>query len=55
MGDRDGVTGPRALAARTVHGNLAFGLDAKKVPRSQRDDRIAAILSRVGLSGKDRR
>jgi iron(III) transport system ATP-binding protein len=39
----------------TVRGNLAFGLDGKKVPRSERDDRIAAILSRVGLSGKDRR
>jgi iron(III) transport system ATP-binding protein len=39
----------------TVHGNLAFGLDGKKIPRSERDDRIAAILSRVGLSGKDRR
>ena len=39
----------------TVHGNLAFGLDGKKVPRTERDDRIAAILARVGLSGKERR
>jgi iron(III) transport system ATP-binding protein len=39
----------------TVHGNLAFGLDGKHVPRSERDDRVAAILSRVGLAGKDRR
>ncbi len=39
----------------TVHGNLAFGLDGKKVPRAERDDRIAAILARVGLSGKERR
>ena len=39
----------------TVHGNLAFGLDRKKVPRTERDDRIAAILARVGLSGKERR
>jgi iron(III) transport system ATP-binding protein len=39
----------------TVHGNLAFGLDAKKVRRAERDDRIAAILARVGLSGKERR
>ncbi len=39
----------------TVHGNLAFGLDGRKVPRAERDDRIAAILSRVGLTGKERR
>jgi iron(III) transport system ATP-binding protein len=39
----------------TVHGNLAFGLDAKKVSRRERDERIAAILQRVGLSGKERR
>jgi iron(III) transport system ATP-binding protein len=39
----------------TVHGNLAFGLDGKKVSRAERDDRIAAILSRVGLTGKERR
>ncbi len=39
----------------TVHGNLAFGLDARKVPRSERDDRISAVLSRVGLAGKERR
>ena len=39
----------------TVHGNLAFGLAGKKVPRGERDDRIASILARVGLSGKDRR
>jgi len=39
----------------TVHGNLAFGLEGKKVPRAERDDRIASILSRVGLTGKERR
>lgn len=39
----------------TVHGNLAFGLGGGKVPRAERDDRIAAILSRVGLTGKDHR
>ncbi len=39
----------------TVHGNLAFGLDAKAVPRRERDDRIAAMLARVGLAGKERR
>ncbi len=39
----------------TVHGNLAFGLDGRKVPRAERDDRIATILARVGLGGKERR
>ena len=39
----------------TVHGNLAFGLDGQKVPRTERDGRIAEILSRVGLTGKERR
>jgi iron(III) transport system ATP-binding protein len=38
----------------TVHGNLAFGL-GKKRSRSERDDRIAEMLSRVGLTGKERR
>ena len=37
----------------TVHGNLAFGLAG--LPRDQRDQRIAAILDRVGLSGKAQR
>ncbi|HYS80003.1 MAG TPA: ATP-binding cassette domain-containing protein [Anaeromyxobacteraceae bacterium] len=39
----------------TVHGNLVFGLQGKKVPRTERDARVAAILARVGLSGKERR
>ncbi len=39
----------------TVHGNLAFGLDGMQLPRATRDDRIAAMLSRVGLTGKERR
>jgi iron(III) transport system ATP-binding protein len=39
----------------TVRGNLAFGLAGKRIPRAERDARIAAILSRVGLSGKERR
>ncbi len=39
----------------TVHGNLAFGFRAKEMRRSERDDRIAAMLSRVGLAGKERR
>ncbi len=39
----------------TVHGNLAFGLEARKVRRAERDERIAAILARVALTGKERR
>ncbi len=39
----------------TVHGNLAFGLEAKGMPRSERDARIAEMLGRVGLGGKERR
>lgn len=39
----------------TVHGNLAFGLDARGLPRAERDDRIAAMLARVGLAGQERR
>ncbi len=39
----------------TVRGNLAFGLEGMKVPRAERDDRIAAMLSRVGLTGKEAR
>lgn len=37
----------------TVHGNLAFGL--AHLPRDARDQRIATILERVGLTGKARR
>jgi ABC-type sugar transport system ATPase subunit len=36
----------------TVHGNLAFGLDAHHVPRGERDARIEAMLRRVGLAEK---
>jgi iron(III) transport system ATP-binding protein len=39
----------------TVHGNLAFGLAARGVARAERDRRIAAMLGRVGLAGKERR
>lgn len=40
----------------TVAGNLAFGLAAQGVPVGERRRRIAAMLERVGLSGKqDRR
>jgi iron(III) transport system ATP-binding protein len=37
----------------SVAGNLAFGLESKRVPRSERDARIRAILGRVGLAGKE--
>ncbi len=38
----------------TVRGNLAFGLEAKRIPRREQDRRIAALLDRLGLSGKER-
>lgn len=31
--------------------NVAYGLALRKVPRSERDDRVAAALERVGLAG----
>jgi iron(III) transport system ATP-binding protein len=37
----------------SVAGNLAFGLESKGVPRSERDARIRAMLGRVGLAGKE--
>jgi iron(III) transport system ATP-binding protein len=37
----------------TVAGNLEFGLAARGVPRDSRAARIAGILSRVGLSGRE--
>jgi iron(III) transport system ATP-binding protein len=39
----------------TVRGNLEFGLKCKKVPRAEREARMAAILERVGLRGKEGR
>lgn len=39
----------------TVHGNLDFGLACKKVRRGDREQRIAAMLTRVGLDGKEHR
>ncbi|HJZ88804.1 MAG TPA: ABC transporter ATP-binding protein [Polyangia bacterium] len=38
-----------------VHGNLAFGLDARRVPAAERDRRIAEMLARVSLAGTERR
>ena len=37
----------------TVHGNLAFGLESRHVPRLEQDHRIAALLERLGLKGKE--
>jgi iron(III) transport system ATP-binding protein len=39
----------------TVYGNLAFGLEARGLPRAERDARIHGMLGRVGLSGKENR
>jgi ABC-type Fe3+/spermidine/putrescine transport system ATPase subunit len=39
----------------TVYGNLAFGLEARGVPRAERDARIHGMLGRVGLAGKEDR
>lgn len=36
----------------TVRDNLAFGLDAQRVPPAERDRRIAAMLARVGLASQ---
>ncbi len=35
----------------TVAENVAYGLALRKVPRAERDDRVAAALERVGLGG----
>ncbi|MDO8914530.1 MAG: ABC transporter ATP-binding protein [Coriobacteriia bacterium] len=39
----------------TVGGNVAYGLVARRVPRSQHAARVAAVLERVGLAGSERR
>ena len=39
----------------TVHGNLAFALDARKVPKSEREARITNMLDCVGLHGMEKR
>jgi len=35
----------------TVNGNVAFGLEARKVPASERQSRVAEALDMVGLAG----
>ncbi|WP_442815234.1 ABC transporter ATP-binding protein [Streptomyces sp. NBC_01298] len=42
---------PRLFPWRTVGGNLGFALARHGVPRSQRPDRVAELLDRVGLPG----
>ena len=39
----------------TVAGNLAFGLEARGMPRAVREARIADMTRRVGLAGKEDR
>jgi molybdopterin-binding protein len=39
----------------TVGGNVAYGLSARRVPRSQRAGLVAAVLERVGLAGSEQR
>ncbi|MCP4604249.1 MAG: ABC transporter ATP-binding protein [Proteobacteria bacterium] len=39
----------------TVHGNLNFGLKAKKVDTPEREKRIVEVLDRLGLQGKENR
>lgn len=36
---------------RTVAGNVAFGLEMARLPRADRDSRVAALLDTVGLQG----
>jgi iron(III) transport system ATP-binding protein len=39
----------------SVHGNLAYGLRARRVGKAERERRIAQVLSWVGLDGKTSR
>jgi len=39
---------------RTVHDNVAFGLQMRGVPRRQIDERVRAMIELVGLGGFDR-
>lgn len=39
----------------TVAANVAYGLVARRVPRSRHADMLAAVLDRVGLAGSERR
>lgn len=37
----------------TVGENVAYGLALRKIPKAERDDRVAGTLARVGLSGTE--
>ena len=39
----------------SLQGNLAFGLISRRVPKATREQRIAELLERVGLTGKEHR
>jgi len=39
----------------SVAGNLAFGLEARRVPPREREARVSRMLERVGLAGAERR
>jgi len=39
----------------TVRGNLSFGLGSRKMSRGEMDDRVRAMLGRVGLADKEGR
>jgi putative spermidine/putrescine transport system ATP-binding protein len=38
----------------TARDNVGFGLDVRRVPRTERDRRVEAMLDRVGLSAEER-
>jgi len=42
---------PALFPWRTVAGNVAFGLEQRRLPRAQRDARVADTLRLVGLDG----
>lgn len=42
---------PTLLAWRSVFKNIAFGLEAKKIPRAQIEKRVKEIIAAIGLKG----
>lgn len=43
-----------ALLDATVIDNIAFGLRARKLPKSEVDDRVAAVLQSIGMASQGR-